>query len=157
MTDTQMMIMELAAKNYSCGQILVLGGLRLMDRENPDLVRVASALAQGGGNSGNICGALMGGMALLSLHTAKGHDSEEGDEQELLLHSELLSRFQEHCSASGVITCDELLGNAGAEGERGMQPDRCAGYIAWVWEETIKLLVEYGFDPREGRPADLDE
>lgn len=156
MTDTQMMIMELAAKNYSCGQILILGGLRLMDRENPDLVRVASALAQGGGSSGNLCGALLGGMCLLSLHTAKGHDSEDSDEQELLLHSELLSRFQEHCSESGAITCDELLGNGEADAERGMQPDRCAGYIGWVWEEVIKLLVEYGFDPREGRVVDFD-
>ena len=117
------------------------------------MVRVASALAQGGGNSGNICGALLGGMCLLSLHTAKGHDGEDGDEKELLLHSELLNRFQELCSPDGAITCDELLGG-GADSERGMQPDRCAGYIGWVWEETIKLLVEYGFDPREGRPLD---
>lgn len=154
MTDTQMMIMELAAKHYSCGQILLIGGLRLMDRENPDLVRAASALAQGGGNSGNICGALMGGMCLLSLHTSKGSDDEEGDDKELLLHSELLNRFQEHCSPSGAITCDELLGNQDISGERSMQDARCAGYIGWVWEETIKLLVEYGFDPREGRPVD---
>lgn len=147
MTDTEMMILELAAKQYSCGQIILLGGLRLMERENPDLVRVASALAQGGGNSGNICGALMGGMGLISLHTAKGQDNEEGDDKEMLLQSELLRRFQEHCNPS--ITCDELLENTGAE--RTMQAERCAGYIGWVWEETLKLLLEYGFDPREGR------
>lgn len=151
MTDTQMMVLELASKQYSCAQIVILGGLRLLERENPDLVRAAGGLAQGGGNSGSLCGALSGGFSFLSLYTAKGKDGEVAHEYADILHNELLHRFQENCSSSGVITCDALLDFSADGAERAMNTQRCAELVGWVWEECVKLLMEYGFDPREGR------
>lgn len=154
MTDVQLMIMELAAKHYSCAQIILTGGLRLLERDNPDLIRAVGGLAQGAGGSGGICGALTGGLCFLSLHAGKGRDDEEAHEKELLMHSELIRRFQEACSGNGSIECDSLL-EVDADGVvRTMQSQRCGGLIAWVWEESLKLLVEYGFDPYEGRPLD---
>jgi len=66
-----MWLLELGAKGYSCAQMLVIGALRLMGRENPDLVRAVAGLAQGVG-CGELCGALSGGACLLSLYTGKG-------------------------------------------------------------------------------------
>lgn len=154
MTETQMMVLELAANNYSCAQIILIGGLRLMGRENPDLVRAAAGLAQGIGNTGNICGALAGGLCLLAMHTAKGLDPELPHDQALVLQEDLVARFREQCCGGGNITCDAILGFDNEGGQRSIETTLCGGLVGWVWEECLAILAEYGIDPTEGRPLE---
>ncbi len=152
MDDTRMMILELGSKGYSCAQILLAGGLRLMGRENPDLVRAMAGLAQGVGCSGNICGAVSGGACLIALHTGKGLDNEQPITAGQALMEELLDWFRSEVCAGGEITCDALLGVTQENGVcRLMEPVRCGDLVAKVWEKALALLLAAGIDPSLGR------
>lgn len=150
MDDTQMMVLELGSQGYSCAQIVVAGGLRLLGRENPDLIRAMAGLAQGVGCSGEICGALSGGVCLVAMHTAKGQDGEETLPEAQPLMNALVEWFREEQCGSGGITCDAIMGTAGTR-ERNMDAVRCGGLVAAVWNKAVTLLVENGIDPSEGR------
>ncbi len=152
MDDTQIMFLELAGKGYSCAQMVMLGGLRLMGRENPDLVRSMSGLAQGVGCSGEICGALSGAACLIGLHTGKGQDYEEAHPEAFLLMSELVEWFREE---AGALTCDALLGGQGPKDAcRSMDPGLCGGLVLKSWSKAVSLLAEKGLDPSLGREQD---
>lgn len=153
MDDTQMMLFELAGQGYSCAQMVMIGGLRLMGRENPDLVRAMAGLAQGVGCSGEICGALSGGVCLIALHTAKGYDHEDPLPASAPLMDELVEWFRVEQCAGGGITCDAILGIAGGQGDacRGMDLSRCGDLVAQSWTKAVALLAENGVDPSLGR------
>lgn len=153
------MILELGAKGYSCAQIVLLGGLRLRGADNPDLIRAMAGLAQGIGGSGEICGALAGGVCLIALHTGKGHDAEQALEEGPLLMHELVEWFRTECAGGQSITCDALLEpksgpsalSAAATAGRRMDSARCGALIARVWEKALSLLQEKGIDPSTSR------
>jgi hypothetical protein len=158
MTDTQMQVLELGAKGYSCAQMLVIGALRLMGRENPDLVRAVAGLAQGAG-CGELCGALSGGVGLLSLHTGKGVDSENPHTKGLLLISELADWFADELCQGNGLTCTAILNRILADCDssldvnekRRMCEMHCINMVVRVWEKCLELLKENGFDTTGGR------
>ena len=150
MDDTQMMVLELGSKGYSCAQIVVAGGLRLLGRENPDLVRAMAGLAQGVGCSGEICGALSGGVCLIAMHTAKGADNEDPLPEAQPLMNALVEWFREEECSGGGISCDAILEDSGAC-NRQMDAIRCGKLVADVWNRAVNLLVENGIDPTQGR------
>ena len=153
MDDTQMMVLELGSKGYSCAQMVIIGGLRLMSRENADLVRAAAGLAQGVGCSGEICGALSGGVCLIALHTGKGQDNEDALPEAAPLMDELVEWFRSDMCAGGGITCDAILGvqDAGGPACRNMDAGRCGALVAQTWSKAVTLLSEKGIDPTLGR------
>ena len=150
MDDTRMMILELGSKGYSCAQIVVTGGLRLLGRDNPDLVRAMAGLGQGVGCSGEICGALSGGVCLIAMHTAKGMDSEDTLPECQPLMNGLVEWFREEQCQGGPLTCDALLG-AGGAASGTMNPQICGNLVAAVWTRAVNMLLEQGIDPVQGR------
>jgi len=141
--------------------MLVIGALRLMGRENPDLVRAVAGLAQGVG-CGELCGALSGGACLLSLYTGKGQDSEMLHGKGLLLVSELTDWFaNELCQGNGmtcaaIINCildsaEDYNSPLDANDKRRMCETHCINMVAMVWEKCLELLRENDFDTTEGR------
>jgi len=168
MNDAQIMVLELGSKGYTCAQILIIGALRLTGEENETLVRSMSALSQGGGNSGQMCGALTGGLCLLSMYTAKGNDFEQAMQEEALLMEALLTWFNEEVCANCDNRCDAILGltdlnsssssdnasvNIGCTGHttRTMRQDTCGHLLAKVWDKCLQLLQEHGIDPTMAR------
>lgn len=155
MDDAQLLVMELGGLGYSCAQMVLMGGLRLMGRENPDLIRAMAGLAQGVGCSGEICGALSGGVCLIALHTGKGRDAETPLPQAQPLMNELVEWFREELCQGGSVTCDAILGVADAASGpacgRGMHPSTCGDLVARTWTRAVSLLMENGIDPSQGR------
>ncbi len=152
--DTQMMVMELAAQGYSCAQIVVLGGLRLMGRENPDLVRATAALANGA-SCGDICGALTGGLCLISLHTGKGLDDERPVLGARMMTNALIKWFrQEELKGRVTPTCAAIFDAAGVDFQPGeMNPAvGCGDLVAHTWTKAVQILQENNIDPTLGRP-----
>lgn len=154
MDETQMMVLELGSKGYSCAQIIIIGTLRLMGEENENLVRAMGGLAQGIGNTGNICGALAGGLCMLAMYTAKGNDFEQEMPKNQILMDELVSWFSDEMTGGKAITCDAILGigdkNDVQEAEaiiRVMDGQRCGFLVAKIWEKCVNLLREYEIDP----------
>ena len=150
MDDTQMMVLELGSQGYSCAQIVLAGGLRLMGRDNPDLIRAAGGLAQGVGCSGEICGALSGGVCLIALHAAKGLDTEEALPEGQVLMNALVEWFREELCGGGGITCDAIMGSNDVS-NRSMDAVRCGGMVGSVWNKAVTMLAEAGIDPTIGR------
>ena len=151
--DTQMMVMELAGQGYSCAQIVILGGLRLMGRENPDLVRAMAALANGA-SCGDICGALTGGMCLIALHTAKGLDDERPIPGARMMTNALLKWFkQDELKGKIAPTCAEIFEAAGLNYEAGeMNPAvGCGDLVAHTWTRAVEILRDNHIDPTQGR------
>ena len=135
-------ITQLKQQGYYCSQILVLMGLELQGKENPDLVAPMQALAGGIGFSGHLCGALSGAACLLGLYAGKGKLEKAEDERLNLMLLDLSDWFESETGAQyGGVNCDQIL-----EGNHANILQRCPGIILAVWQKSKELLVEYGFD-----------
>ncbi|MDR0882277.1 MAG: C-GCAxxG-C-C family protein [Candidatus Adiutrix sp.] len=150
--DTQMMVMELAGQGYSCAQIVMLGGLRLMGRENPDLVRAMAGLANGA-SCGEICGALTGGLCLIGVHTAKGLDEERPVLGARMVTNALIKWFrQEKLKGQVAPDCAAIFEAKGCEYDGEMNSAvGCGELVADTWTKVIQLLQENNLDPAQGR------
>lgn len=148
MDESDVLFLELAGKGYSCAQMVLLGGLRLMGRENPDLVRAMAGLAQGVGCSGEICGALSGAVCLVALHTGKGLDHEDALPEALPLMDQMVEWFR---AEAGALTCDAILGGGEQGGCRSMNASLCGSLVARSWAQAVTLLSQSGLDPSLGR------
>ncbi|MDR1945553.1 MAG: C-GCAxxG-C-C family protein [Desulfovibrio sp.] len=147
MDDTQLMLMELSTKGYNCAQIVIIGGLRLMGRENPDLVRAMGGLVHGVGDSGEICGAISGAACLVSLHAGKGLDNEYPHPDGLLIMDELIGWFRDEMCDGGEITCSAIMDAP----ERAMNR-LCGRLLGASLRKATDLLSQYGIDPAGGMP-----
>ncbi len=82
----------------------------MMGKSNPDLVRSMQGLACGLGFSGELCGALIGGAALLGLYAGKGSTEQEEDPRLFFMLEDLVAWFKlEIGSQYRGIRCDEIL------------------------------------------------
>ena len=103
-------LLALRQQGFFCSQILLIKGLEMMGKENPDLVRAMQGLAGGLGFSGEICGALSGGASLLGLYAGKGTPQEESDPLLEFMILDLVDWFKsEYSELYGGIRCVEIL------------------------------------------------
>ena len=141
MNDLEQM-KEMKAQGFYCSQILIKLGLELQGLENPELVRAMHGLAGGLGFTGELCGALSGGVSLLSLYAGKGLPEEIEDPRLNLMIMNLVNWFkQEYIPLYGSIRCQEIL----AVTDSG-QPPPCPLLVAATFQRVKELLVENGFD-----------
>jgi hypothetical protein len=151
--DTKMTIMELSAQGYTCAQIVVHMGLRLLGRENPDLIRSLGALAMGA-SCGDLCGALTGGLCLLSLFSGKGLVDERPLPGCKILYWSLIKWFKEE-ELEGKIkpTCLNIFEAQGLSLnlETAVPGASCADLVSHTFQKVLSLLQEMDIDPTEGR------
>ena len=148
--DDMPRIKELREQGFYCSQILVLMGLELQGKANPDLVRSMQSLAGGIGFSGNLCGALTGAACLLGLYAGKGKPEEEEDERLNLMLLDLVDWFKLTIgNRYNGINCDVIL-----EGKKINIPERCPGIVQAAYQKAKELLVDYGFELSGNPDAD---
>ncbi|MEA4907505.1 MAG: C_GCAxxG_C_C family protein [Chloroflexi bacterium] len=141
MDDTDMLL-ELRGQGFYCSQIILLLGLDLQGKENPDLVRAMNGLAGGLGFSGELCGALSGGACLLGMYAGKGVPEDEQNPRLDFMVMDLVKWFkQEYGQAYGGIRCADILA-----GNLSNRAARCPLIVAGVFQQVKELLVENGFD-----------
>lgn len=132
----------LGRQGFFCSQILILQGLALQGKDNPDLVRAVQGLAGGIGFTGGNCGALTGGACLLGLYAGKGSADEEEDLRLTLMIGELVAWFKSRFGAQyGGIDCSTILGD-----RVGSQLTQCPPIIEETLQKAKELLLESGFD-----------
>jgi len=135
-------LMTLRQQGFFCSQILLLLGLELQGKENPDLIRAMRGLAGGLGFSGELCGALTGGACLLGLYAGKGKAEDDDDPRLSFMIEDLVKWFKvEYGQQFGSIRCAEILG----ENARYMAA-RCPIMVAGTFQKVKELLVKNGFD-----------
>ena len=146
-SDTVRMI-ELSQQGFHCSQILLFLGLEAQGKSDPDLIRAMNGLAGGLGFSGDICGALTGGVCLLGLYAGRGAPNEEEDPKLNLMITELVEWFSgEFGEIYGGITCSVIL-----DDDPTNRTAVCPNLVAGVYEKVKSLLVENGFDLSQTRP-----
>ena len=141
MDDTDRM-RELKEQGFFCSQILMILGMELQGKDNPDLIRSMHALAGGIGSTGETCGALTGGACLLGLYAGRGSPAQEDNPRLTFMVEDLVKWFkQEYGQSYGGIRCEEILnGNPQNTGTR------CPTMVMGTWQKVKELLVENGFD-----------
>jgi C_GCAxxG_C_C family probable redox protein len=133
---------ELKRQGFYCSQILMLQGLEMTGKTNPDLVRAMHGLAGGLGFSGELCGALTGGASLVGLYAGKGAPEQPEDPRLDFMIMDLVKWFKaEYGEQFGGVRCEEILA-----GESQNRMIRCPILVAGVFQKVKNLLVENGFD-----------
>lgn len=119
-------IRALRQQGFYCSQILLSMGLEMQGKNNPELIRAVHGLAGGLGFSGELCGALTGGAALLGLYAGKGTADQEEDPRLIFMVEDLIGWFKmEYAEEFGGIRCEEILA-----GDSQNQVRRCPVMVA---------------------------
>jgi C_GCAxxG_C_C family probable redox protein len=135
-------LMQLKRQGFFCSQIILIEGLEMLGKNNPDVVRAVNPLANGLGNSGEICGALTGAACLLGLYAGKGAPEDETDYRLDIMVMDLVDWFKDqYVPRYGGIRCDEIL-----ENNPTLKPTRCPELVLACLQKSKELLVENGFE-----------
>ncbi|HHV42657.1 MAG TPA: C_GCAxxG_C_C family protein [Clostridiaceae bacterium] len=111
MSNEAFRMFELHQQGFNCSQILLQLGLEARGAQNPDLIRAINGLGGGLGFSGKTCGALTGGVCLLSLYTGRGKPEEKVHDQFHSMISKLVNWFEDTVgTAHGSINCRDIIG-----------------------------------------------
>lgn len=135
-------IRALRQQGFFCSQILLILGLEMQGKTNPELIQAMHGLAGGLGFTGELCGALTGGACLLGLYSGKGTPEQEEDPRLIFMSEDLVKWFKsEYGQPYGGVRCEEIL-----SGDSQNQVKRCPLMVAGVFQKVKDLLVENGFD-----------
>ena len=135
---------ELKQQGFLCSQIVMILGLELQGKDNPDLIRAMQGLAGGLGFTGETCGALTGGACLLGLYAGRGRARDVAEPRLDLMVDELVAWFKDGYGkeyGNGSIRCDDILA-----GKPQYMFTRCPTMVSGTFQEVKDLLVRYGFD-----------
>jgi C_GCAxxG_C_C family probable redox protein len=140
--DDMDQLTNLRKQGFYCSQILMLQGLEMLGKSNPDLVRAMHGLAGGLGFRGELCGALTGGATLVGLYAGKGTPEQEEDPRLIFIIEDLVKWFKaEYGEKFGGIRCEEILA-----GNNQNQVSRCPVMVMGVLQKVKELLIENGYD-----------
>jgi C_GCAxxG_C_C family probable redox protein len=141
MDETEKML-SLRKQGFYCSQILILMGLDMLGKSNPDLVGAAHGLAGGLGFQGELCGSLTGSACLLGLYAGKKRSEDEEDPRLDFMIEDLVKWFKSSVGEKyGGCRCEEIIGT-----QPGNQTTRCPVIVAECFQKVKDLLVENGFE-----------
>lgn len=130
-------IAELLSQKFHCSQVMMRVGMDALELEEPNLVKAMTGLAGGLGGCGKNCGALTGGVCMLSLFAGRGAPEEEADPELETMVSEYLAWFEERF---GSADCGDII-----QGDKANIPLTCPDLIQACAQKALKLLEDYGF------------
>lgn len=125
MDDYMEKIFDYRLKGYCCTQILMQLGLDEKGTENPDLINAVKGLCNGL-HSGLLCGALSGGVCLLSLFAP--------DKAHIKMIPALVEWFEDSFES---FDCEALVGDAPRN-----KAEKCSEIVVRTYEK-VKELLEY--------------
>lgn len=142
MSNEVFRMFELHQQGFNCSQILLQLGLEARGAQNPDLIRAMNGLGGGLGFSGKTCGALTGGVCLLSLYTGRGKPEEEAHDRFLLMINELVDWFEDTIGpAHGGINCQDIIGEDLKT--KTINP-KCSSIVTATYEKVREILESNG-------------
>jgi C_GCAxxG_C_C family probable redox protein len=134
-------VAELLLGGFKCSHVLVQIGLDAQGKNNPDLLRAMSGLANGMG-SGLACGALTGGCCLIAMYA--GMDGEGHDEHGrlALMLEEYTEWFREEFNRRyGGTDCAQIM-----QDNPQLRVERCPGLIVEAVRKAREILEAHGFE-----------
>lgn len=145
MEDISLRLLQHASSGLCCSQIMLALALEEQGRENHELVRAMAGLCNGLGDCSGQCGVLLGGLCLISMHTAASGPQDPEDQRLPMLLQTFADWFREElCAAYGGCSCAQILGP-----ENCGRPDqeKCGGLLVAAYGRCLEIMVEHGIDP----------
>lgn len=130
-------IIELLAQKFHCSQIMMKIGMDALELDEPSLVKAMTGLAGGLGGCGKNCGALTGGVAMISLFAGRGTPEEEAAPELEEMISQFLAWFEE---TYGSADCGDII-----QGDKANIPAICPQLICAACRKALEILENYGF------------
>lgn len=132
-------MLGLSSQGFACAQIMMILTLEAENKQNPDLVRSIGALNNGFRDCGLVCGALTGGISMISYYAGQGEGDELPDPDYDAMAAELYRWFKEGIGQEyGGIECPVLL-----DGDAGNKLTRCPDIVERTFNRTIEILDEH--------------
>jgi C_GCAxxG_C_C family probable redox protein len=136
-------MIALSAKEYNCSQILMILALEQEEKENPDLVRSMSGLADGCGFFNETCGAMTSAASIFALYAGKGADDETESKNLLLMLQEYGDWFQKEIGGKFQGTrCKDIAGNLVGTPE---VKQICGVVVFQSYNKANEILASYGY------------
>lgn len=136
-------MIELSVNDYNCSQILMALALDQAGKENPDLVRSMSGLADGCGFFKETCGAMTSAASIFALYAGKGADDETESKNLLLMLQEYGDWFQEEIGGKFQGTrCKDIAGDLVGTPE---VKQICGGVVFQSYNKVNEILASYDY------------
>ena len=100
--------MDLFTKRFHCSQAVLAVGQEKMNIVNEDVVKSVGSFGGGIASSGRVCGALLGGIALISSLYSRGNLEGKEDPRMWHLSRELAKKFEELTEPFGSVNCCDI-------------------------------------------------
>ncbi len=141
MSDAVARARELFTSGMFCAESVLQAVAESQGCASPLIPRIATGLCAGCSRTGNLCGALTGGMLAISL--VHGRDCPDDSRDACYSRVQALANaFQE---TFGAVNCAELLGYRLDDEEQlrkvrelGLIQSRCLGFT----EQTVRLVLD---------------
>jgi C_GCAxxG_C_C family probable redox protein len=102
---------RLMIKRFHCSQAVLAVGQEKLGRPDDEVIRAMGAFGGGLGGNGEVCGAVVGALAVIGLKFSRGREEEKEDPKMWDYAHELLERFREEIvKKHGNITCAAIAG-----------------------------------------------
>jgi C_GCAxxG_C_C family probable redox protein len=99
--------MAMFMKRFHWSQAVLAVGQEKLGRHDESLIRAMGAFGGGLGGNGEVCGALVGALAVFGLLFSRGNETEKEDMRLWFVSREFLKRFQEDI-VKGSILCRDI-------------------------------------------------
>jgi C_GCAxxG_C_C family probable redox protein len=102
-------IQKMALERFHCSQAIVWAGRETWGEIHDDVIRAMGAFGGGLAGNGEVCGALVGGLALLGLKYSRAKNEEKENPRMWQAAYELVSRFRDEIvKREGSILCRDI-------------------------------------------------
>lgn len=99
---------ELFNQRFHCSQAVLAAGQEKLGHVDEDVVKSMGAFGGGIASSGRVCGALIGGIALISTLYSRGNLQDKEDPQMWHLSRKLVKKFEELTAPFGGVECRNI-------------------------------------------------
>jgi len=99
---------QLMRKRFHCSQAVAVAGLKKWGKESYDVIKALGAFGGGLGGCGEVCGALVGGLAVLGFIFSRGQETEIEDNRMWRYTRNFVARFTREIGG-GTILCREII------------------------------------------------
>jgi hypothetical protein len=150
--DTGFRVVQMLLSGLRCSHVLMQLALEAQGRDDPDLVRAMSGLANGMGQ-GFDCGALSGGCCVIGLVAGRAGEDEPDDPRFAAALDSFSGWFNTMATERwGGIRCADIM-----RFDDALKNERCPALILEVWDRIRETLAENGLDIAEPASAAREE
>ena len=99
---------ELFLQKFHCSQAVLAAGQEKTNNVDEAVIKSMGSFGGGVASSGRVCGALLGGVAMISSLYSRGSVSDREDPRMWHLSRELVKRFEELTKDFGGVNCCDI-------------------------------------------------